>query len=169
MTKPTKWHERPAKTQISLDIRPVWSQSSLCAQWVAKDPSFLHVDSEDSEQTERMPRLLWVFAGRTCHSVGFVTRQLKYVLTTTFLLKLVPPGVTVYICSSRLRSPVKLSVYNLVKLGSDERLTPTVLRLWFWCYSYFVLLCGFYYGEFYVGSCLVLRSRVFFSGKFSPV
>ena len=37
----------PAKTQISLGIRPVWSESSLCAHWVAKDPSFLHVDSED--------------------------------------------------------------------------------------------------------------------------
>ena len=24
----------------SLGIRPVWSESSLCAQWVAKDPSF---------------------------------------------------------------------------------------------------------------------------------
>ena len=40
MTKPTKWPVRPAKTQISLGIRPVWSESSLCAQWVAKDPSF---------------------------------------------------------------------------------------------------------------------------------
>ena len=39
---------RPAKTQISLGIRPVWSESSLCAQWVAKDPSFLHADSENS-------------------------------------------------------------------------------------------------------------------------
>ena len=28
---------RPAKTQISLGIRPVWSESLLCAQWVAKD------------------------------------------------------------------------------------------------------------------------------------
>ena len=56
---------RPAKTQISLGIRPVWSESSLCAQWVAKDPSFFHADSEDSEQTGRMPRLIWVFAGRT--------------------------------------------------------------------------------------------------------
>ena len=44
---------------------PVWSESSLCAQWVAKDPSFLHADSEDSDQTGRMPRLIWVFAGRT--------------------------------------------------------------------------------------------------------
>ena len=32
MTKPTKWPVRPAKTQISLGIRPVRSKSSLCAQ-----------------------------------------------------------------------------------------------------------------------------------------
>ena len=56
---------RPAKTQISLGIRPVWSESLLCAQWVAKDPSFLHADSEDSDQTGQMPRLIWIFAGRT--------------------------------------------------------------------------------------------------------
>ena len=78
MTKPTKWYVRSAKTQISLGIHPVWSESSLCAQWVAKDPSFLHVDSEDSDQTGRMPRLIWVFGGRTCHFVGFVTRRLHY-------------------------------------------------------------------------------------------
>ena len=45
--KTNKWHMRPAKTQISLGIRPVWSEYSLCAQWLAKDPSFLHTDSED--------------------------------------------------------------------------------------------------------------------------
>ena len=56
---------RPAKTEISLGIRPVWSESSLCAQWIAKDLSFLHADSEDSDQTGQMPRLIWVFAGRT--------------------------------------------------------------------------------------------------------
>ena len=63
--KTNKMTVRPAKTQISLGIRPVWSESSLCAQWVAKGPSFLHADSEDSDQTGRMPRLIWVFAGRT--------------------------------------------------------------------------------------------------------
>ena len=52
MTKPTKWHVRPEKTQISLDIRSVYSESLVCAQWVAKDPSFLHADNEDSDQTE---------------------------------------------------------------------------------------------------------------------
>ena len=69
MTKPTKWYVRPAKTQISLGIHPVWSESSLCTQWEAKDPSFLHADSEDSDQTGQMPRLIWVFAGRTVISL----------------------------------------------------------------------------------------------------
>ena len=63
--KTNKVTVRPAKTQISLGICPVWSESSLCTQWVAKDASFLHADSEDSDQTGRMPRLIWVFAGRT--------------------------------------------------------------------------------------------------------
>ena len=63
--KTNKISVRPAKTQISLGIRPVWSESSLCVHWVAKDPSLLHADSEDSDQTGRMPRLIWVFAGRT--------------------------------------------------------------------------------------------------------
>ena len=31
MTKPTKWPVRPAKTQIRLGVRPVWSESSLSA------------------------------------------------------------------------------------------------------------------------------------------
>ena len=78
MTKPTtKWHVRPVKTQISLGIRLVWSESSLCYLWVAKDTSFLHAYSEDSDKTGRIPRLIWVFAGRTCHFVGFVMRWLR--------------------------------------------------------------------------------------------
>ena len=56
---------QPAKTQISLGIRPVWSESLLCTRWVAKDPSFLHADNKDSDQTGWMPRLIWVFAGHT--------------------------------------------------------------------------------------------------------
>ena len=36
------------------------------------------MDSKASDQTGRMPRLIWVFAGRTCHFVGFVMPQLNY-------------------------------------------------------------------------------------------
>ena len=76
MTKPTKWHVRPAKTQISLGIRPVWSECSLSAWrklWSLATPWEY---GEDSDQTGRMPRLIWVFAGRICHFVGFVMRRL---------------------------------------------------------------------------------------------
>ena len=53
--KTNKITVRPAKTQTSLGILPVWSESSQCAQWVAKDPGFLHANSEDSDRTGRMP------------------------------------------------------------------------------------------------------------------
>ena len=66
MTKQTKWPMHPVKTQISLGICPVWSESSLCTQWIAQDPKFLHADSEDSDQTGQMPRLIWVFTGCIC-------------------------------------------------------------------------------------------------------
>ena len=64
MTKPTKW------VCAQRRLRSAWAsaqfdQSSLCAQWVAEGPRFLHADSEDSDQTGWMPRLIWVFAGRT--------------------------------------------------------------------------------------------------------
>ena len=78
MTKPTKWHVRPEKTQISLGICSVWSESSLSA-W--RKPGSLATNwahTEDSDQTGQMPRLIWVFAGRTCHFVGFVMRRLIY-------------------------------------------------------------------------------------------
>ena len=74
MIKPTKTFGHPAKTQISLGICPVGSESSQKAQWVAEDPMFLHVDSEDSDQTGQMPRLIRIFAGRIGHFVSFVMR-----------------------------------------------------------------------------------------------
>ena len=48
----------PSKDLDQPGHRPVWSESSLSAwrtHWV---------HSEDSDQTGRMPRLIWVFAGR---------------------------------------------------------------------------------------------------------
>ena len=64
--KSNKISVRPAKTQIILGIRPVWSESSLCAEWVGKGPSFFHVNNEDSDQTGLGGCPGWaVFAGRT--------------------------------------------------------------------------------------------------------
>ena len=64
----------PAKTQISLGIRPVWSESSLCALCVATVPMLLHADSEYSDQTARMRRLICVFVVRICHKQVFSWR-----------------------------------------------------------------------------------------------
>ena len=41
---------------------------------------FFHADSEDSDQTGRMPRLICVFSGRNSHFVGFLMRRLMYTL-----------------------------------------------------------------------------------------
>ena len=60
---------RPASAQSD--------QSMMCAQWVGKDPMLRHTNSEASDQTAWMCRLIWVFAGRTCHCVGFVMLRLS--------------------------------------------------------------------------------------------
>ena len=90
MTKPTKWLCAQRR------LRSAWAsaqtdQSSLCAQWVAKDPSFLHADSEDwsdwvNAQAGWMPRLIWIFAGRTCCIVRFVMRRLIFFTIVAMLL-----------------------------------------------------------------------------------
>ena len=54
-------HDKTNKvTCAPSELRSSWAsaqsdQSSLCAQWVAKNPSFLQVDSE-TDQTGQMPR-----------------------------------------------------------------------------------------------------------------
>ena len=76
-TKPTMW----LCTQWT-PIRLGRSESSLCALWVAKDPSFLHADSKDSDQTRLMHTkikfsdlsLRWVHT----RFIGFVMSLLKW-------------------------------------------------------------------------------------------
>ena len=73
-------HNKTIKiTCAANEDRSAWAsaqsdQSLLCAQWVAKDPSFLNADSEDSDQTGRMPRLIfhWVHMpySRFCHALA---------------------------------------------------------------------------------------------------
>ena len=73
--KTNKITVHPAKTQISLDIRPVWSESSLWAQWVGQDPRTV---GKTLIKLGGYPG--WsVFAVRTCHYIGFVMRRLRFV------------------------------------------------------------------------------------------
>ena len=83
--KTNKISAREAKIQISLGILLVWSESLQCAKWVAEDLRFPHANREESGQTGRMPRLIWVFAGRTailfvlsCGGSNETTRSKKY-------------------------------------------------------------------------------------------
>ena len=93
MTKSAKWYVRPAKTRISLGIRPVWSESSLSA-WRKLECLATHwAHSKDSDQTGWMPRLIWVFTGCTGHFAGFVMRWLKW----SMLLRIWSPLVY-YVC-----------------------------------------------------------------------
>ena len=69
---------RPANTQISLGIRPVWSESSLSA-WRKLGSLATHwahsKDSEsDWEDARADPSLRWAHT----HFVGFVTKQLIF-------------------------------------------------------------------------------------------
>ena len=82
------WQNKQNDLCAQRRLRSAWAsaqtyQSSLCAQSVAKDPMFLHADSEGSDQTGRMPRLICVFAGRirVGHFVGFVVLRLKYTIS----------------------------------------------------------------------------------------
>ena len=63
---------------------PGWSESYLSAWRVTGSLAIKWVHSEDSDQTGRMPRLFWVFAGRTGHFVGFVMRWLIFTLAINF-------------------------------------------------------------------------------------
>ena len=79
MTEPTKC------LCVQRRLRSAWAsaqsdQSSLCAQWVAKDPRFLDADSEDSDQTGDLS-IRWAHT----HFVGFVKSRFKscHILNST--------------------------------------------------------------------------------------
>ena len=65
MIKPTKWHVHLVKNQFRLGIRLVWLESSLSAWRKLGSLATHRAHREDSDQTGRMPRLIWVLTGRT--------------------------------------------------------------------------------------------------------
>ena len=78
MTKPTKWHVCPAKTDKPGHPPSLISviTVSMKKTWVLSYPLSTQ---RRLIRLGRMPRLIWVFAGCTVF-VGFVMRRLKYAL-----------------------------------------------------------------------------------------
>ena len=74
------WHVRPMRTQISLCIHAVWSESSLSAWRDFASLAIQNAPNEDSDQTARKRRLIWIFAWRTCPKVRFLKLRLKCVI-----------------------------------------------------------------------------------------
>ena len=78
ITKPTKWLCAQRRL-ISAWASAQSDQSSLSAWWKLGPLATHWTHSEDSDQTGRMPRMIWVFAGRTlillvlscCGSFGY--------------------------------------------------------------------------------------------------
>ena len=75
--KRTIGHVRAAKIQISLCNQTVLSQSSIGAFWTDKETACIHANTEDSNQTARMRRLIWFFDGHTSQKVRFLTLRLE--------------------------------------------------------------------------------------------
>ena len=50
----------PSKDSDQPEHLPSLIRVFACVQWVAKDPSFLHADSKDSDQIGSMPRLIYL-------------------------------------------------------------------------------------------------------------
>ena len=76
---------RPAKTQISLRIRAVWSESSLIACVFYSLRAIQRVINKTPCHTRWMYRLIWVFAGHTGLIVGFIVRWLKFDCGTSWI------------------------------------------------------------------------------------
>ena len=64
-TKTPKWLVRQINTPTSLGIHTIWSSSSLSAWRSIGSLVTYRAQNEDSDQTGRTSRLIWVFAGRS--------------------------------------------------------------------------------------------------------
>ena len=74
MIKPTKW------LCAQWRLRSAWASSLIRVFAVRSMGRFLHTDSEDTDQTWRMPSLILVFAGRTIQFVGFAAAHFSKLL-----------------------------------------------------------------------------------------
>ena len=118
MTNPTKWlcaHRRLGSAWASAKS----DQSSLCAQWVAKDPSFLHVDSEDSDQICGCPG--WSESSLGAQIICWFYHNAAHIITSLLLTSL---GEQYILMSIDWK---EMSIWNV----SQFRMKPMALSVWF--------------------------------------
>ena len=78
--------------------------------------------SEDSDQSDQMPRLIWVLDGRTCHFVGFVSRRLIFIIDNYAVYNVLYSSSTLNIidcyCPEEYPSFTHFRVFNIHMLRS---------------------------------------------------
>ena len=124
MTKPTKWHMRRAKTQISLGIRPVWSESSLSAWRKLGSLATKWAHSEDSDQTVRMS-LRWAHN----HFVGFVMLRLIWWCARSHMSAIAFPDL---ISATPVAEWLRLLIFSALNRLSSHQcgFEPTSGHMW---------------------------------------
>ena len=118
---------RPAKTQISLRIRPVWSVFAVRMKkaWVLSYPlSAQRRLWSDGVDAQADLSLCWVHS----HFVGFVTRPLNYVLLSTSLSQ--NPLFRKIFLDNFLDQSVNTSTVNLLRNKYNILRYWTVLLAW---------------------------------------
>ena len=129
MAKPTIRLERPAKTQISLRIRAVWSESSLIEDAFYNLQVIQRGIKENPCRTGWMYGLIWVFACYTGLIVGFVMRWLILWLILCpwyFLVKTPWQLKHLDSCSSPSMNKFKINCYNKIIRNDRKRIFRNV-------------------------------------------
>ena len=118
-----------SEDQISLGIRPVWTEFSLSA-WIKLGSLTTHwAHTEDSDQTERMLRLIWVFAGCTVILLCPATRKWRGIMLypPKFWVS-VRPSVRPSVCPS-VRPSVSAHHHSCIG-NSSYSFRPILLKIY---------------------------------------
>ena len=81
----TSWHMLRTRTQLNLRIRAVRSESAFSALGHFASLAIQNASSEESAEAAWMRRLIWIFAGRICLKVRFLTLRLVCIFVWKWL------------------------------------------------------------------------------------
>ena len=77
--KHTFWHA-PIEDQNQPTHPRIWTESTLFVRRNFASLAIQNAPNEGSDQTVRMRRLIWIFAGRTCLYVRFLALQFTFMI-----------------------------------------------------------------------------------------